>query len=331
MKNLYGATLAALFAGLVAAGTALAADANSPDSPIARVLRDREILRKQIDKLPLKLIAEANEKAKAFDGKTWLHSVTLDRYMYFVPEPKPPRPGEVILPEPNIIADPNNHVNPWEPPNPPAGAIERHWRDRFALAQQYSYRYRYGGITKLLRKEDMDKPFETTFEIKIKATVRSGLASKVQPVPETPEGMVAWKDERPRWRYGGGGGIRKLELRSPWIPGDPNAKPTNDLERNALAKMRDAPAKTVEGVMICHVVFDAAKGKWDFQSAEYSYPEEGIVAYRSRDRKDWPEPVTTPWSMGLPRGLAGCIYDRPAAKKKADEHTQPAPGEKRGE
>lgn len=268
---------------------AYAGDANSPTE---RARRDREILRAQIEKLslPKKLIAEANVKAKSFDGKTWLDSATYQRVMYFVPWSKYPKYNNPVIPDGTLDI---------KPPNPPTGAVERRWQDRYALAQQYSYRYRYGGITKLLRKEDMDKPFEATFEIKIKATVRSGMASKVQPVPKTPEGMVPWEDMRSGSRFFGSGG-GKFTLWSPRMPGEANVSPSTDLERKALAAMKAAPAKVVEGTMVCRIFYDAAKAKWAWGRIDY---------------KDWPDPKDIHWSMGLPEDKKGVIYSRPSAKK----------------
>jgi len=243
--------------------------------------------------LPKKLIAEANAKAKNFDGKIWLDSAMYQRVMYFVPRPKYPKYNIPVIPDATLKT---------KPLNPPAGAVERRWQDRYALAQQYSYRYSYGGITKLLRKEDMDKPFEATFEIKIKAKVRSGMVSEVQPVPETPEGMMPWEDMRSGSRFFGSGG-GKFKLWSPRIPGEANASPSTDLERKALAAMKAAPAKVVEGTMVCRIFYDAAKAKWAW----------GRIDYR-----DWPDPKDIHWSMGLPEDKKGVIY---APREKT---TQPA-------
>ncbi len=291
--------IAGLFVALagIVGGASQAAFAGDANSPTERARRDRELLRAQVEKLPQKLIAEANTKAKSFDGNTWLDSRTFSRIMYFVPMPKDPPHGLHT-----VIPDPKPAVSPYEPPNPPVGAVERRWQDRYVLAQQYSYRYSYGGITKLLRKEDMDKPFEATFEIKIKATVRGGMVSEVLPVPDTPEGMVPWEDKRPRWRFFGSGG-GEMELWSPRMPGDPNASPSTDLERKALAAMKAAPAKVVEGTMVCRIFYDAAKAKW---------------AWRGIDHKDWPDPNEINWSMGLPKDKKGVIY---APREKT---TQPA-------
>ena len=234
-----------------------------PSEPSAAQAIEQETTAKEARAYVEGVIAEANRRAAAVDQMTFIDIGQFKRAAFFAPAAA-------------IEAAKSARTTP-------DGAVRKQWIDRFALAQQFSYRYSLQSI-----QPSWFAPagaMEMAAEIVIHATRKAAVAGVAAPAPQAPEGMVPWAPRErvsllhPPADYG------KDPLPAIRPPGQAGLPATDALAKEAMSGFKDAPAEKLQSVLHCILRYDAAKKSWHLTWRQL--PD------------DWPEPLRLTWFHGL--------------------------------
>ena len=249
-----------------------------------------------------KAIAKANQEAAELDGQTFVEHCAFKRSIYFIPKPPPPkqepvrvevRDGNMVLvvppsrpPPPLKIPEPVLSHMPNQPQPPPKGAVGKHWVDRYAMAQQFSYRYSLESVGAIVKGQGESEAESAPVRIKLTARRRTAIAGDEKPIPEPPKGMKVWYPSPP-WSFGSfGGGGTVRELKKIEMPPQAHREIKGPLAEEAVKKMQAVPEEVVAKTMN--------------MTAHYS-PEWQLWFISWYWSSEMPEPVRL-WQKHIPRG-----------------------------
>ncbi len=122
----------------------------------------------------LKSIERANRRAAAISGKTFVEFGSDERTVVFAPAG-------------SVKADNESS------PTPPKGSVKKRWTKKYAIAQQYSYKYHLDQIGPILTWSPPLNAEAALVNIRIVARHRHGVASEAGPQPQPPVGMAVWE------------------------------------------------------------------------------------------------------------------------------------------
>lgn len=249
-----------------------------------------------------KAIAKANQAAAGLDGQTFVEHCAFKRSIHFIPKPPAPKDGRarvevrdgkivVVVPSrpPPPIEVPSTVLSDRpQPQPPPKGAVGKHWVDRYAMAQQFSYRYSLESIGPIVKGQGASEPESAPVRIKLTARRRTAIAGDEKPIPEPPKGMKVWDPTR-LWSphfFGSGGSTR--ELRKIGMPPQARREIKGPLAKEAVKKMQAAPEEVVAKTMNMTARYWP---KWQLWFIEWSWSSE------------MPEPARL-WKKRIRRGRA---------------------------
>jgi len=225
-------------------------------SPYDLVERDAEMVSADVRRALDELIRNANKTAAKRDGKAYVDVQEFDRVIAFVPAPKPRAPGD-----PEEIPSVSYNV--------PKHAVLKKWTDRFALAQELSYRFSCGEILDVDRH--LSPPYFTAkVKVLLKASHRWAYGGKPKDAPPAPEGCIVWKRSG---MIGWGFSEQKTWLGSLPIPGVPDGKAdtpspvTDSIVQSALDSLLQTSPKENEHVVYADMAYDHLKKGWHVRSA----------------------------------------------------------------
>ncbi len=236
-----------------------------------------------------KSIKDANKIASTQDGKTYIDVDEFDRVLVFVP-----------ITEPELRQRHFCYMKTL-----PENALVKKWTDRFALAQQFSYRYSYVRILESTRHFSSPH-FTAKVEVLIKATSHRAYGGMPTDIPSTPNDHMIW------WpgRRSGFGGLRGMidHLPAPTRPPGKIVTPSlaiDTISQSALDALRKSTPKTIKHTVIAHMSYDRSKKQWKLDSA--------------MQKGDFPEPEWLEWSHGLVGKNADYVLKPDALRGHQDE------------
>lgn len=298
------AILAALFWAGVPLGVAEPSDhpGGRPETTVAARIPPEKPDKHDLGRFVEQAIAKVNQEAASLDGKTFVEHLSIERAVYFVPKPPPPkrlevkverRNGKIILVLPPLPEPPPEELPELtdEPEPPPENAVKKAWTDKYCLAQQYSYRLKLKGIGPIALHDDWRK---TDAEVRVKLTVRrrTAVAAKEKPIPKPPDGQEIWQ---PRWRWRlflfgkYGGRVIGRELKGLRMPGAATSEVHGALGEEAAKKMLARPEERMEKTFTLQAFYSQKSQLWS------------IEGYLSSHLPDSMEPQSIGWK-DFPRG-----------------------------
>jgi len=278
--------------------------------------RDEGIFRRDIRAAAEKLIVEANREAAKRDGVTYVDIKQFKRVVYFVPASMPLQEQK----EPDVIVD-----GTFEPPPPPDDAVAHEWTNRFALAQQFTYRYTLEKITDIRPVLKGELLFEAKAVFRMDYQKPSAKAGTPKRVPKPPRGMRLWSPKRPCLHFGFGIGDGKewRHLPHPDVPpGERAEKVTDPLARQAVAAMAKAKVEPR------HMLLEAAARCYRSRGVSEADGEQTSKWSIFLKSQNTPAPHYFSWYHGLPKSMNDAIYPedirkRPAGGERGDTKSAP--------
>ncbi len=287
-----------LTAGLTAWGLAgcaepISTEVPGPESPLQRLQRERRWLASDALRAAEQYIDQANQALGRINGKTHFKRTRLQRAMVFIEAPS--KPG-----------DPPTQAAASHGPAPPADASVIRWSDYVSLAHEISASYGKAEIERIVRTESFSVPYQVVVSCWVTTSYRAGLAMKVQPIPETPEGKALWQ---PRTAGSSSlGAVGKQSLPLPRLQGQSGYIPDDPLTQQALDNMRAQSLSAAGQEVTFRMDYHAAKGEWLLEEL----PQ--VKAFTGLEAIDW--------YMGLPdeaKKREGILYpgdfDLPASQE----------------
>ena len=267
------------------------------DSSYQRIGRETQIIRQDATAVIQSAIDEVNRKAAKLDGITFVDVQKFGRVVFFVPAPtgiedvSPHQPGSMDVENWYLV--------------PPANSTRNDWTDRFALAQEFTYRYSLQKIEKV----EMGSPLAVAFTVTVESSQRHAVTEQSRPLPRPPREMELWS---PSNRLSGMYGLHDppmvASLPAPlWPPGCSADRTTDKLAVQAVKKMRDESitksSETIEGT----ARYDPKREKWLL-----SMPPGKL-----------PQPVAQYWEQGLSDSDRMYVHD-PEYVQPPKTSSQPA-------
>jgi len=261
-------------------------------SPYDLAERDAATVSADIRRAIDKYIRDANDIASSKDGKTYVDVDEFERVIVFVPVPDPGQPSYLF----------------WH--NVRENAVLRKWKDRFALAQELSYRYSY---VKILESYQHFSPPYFTAKVKLllKAISRQAYGGKPKGIPSAPDGYIVWEYGPRSGMYGAGGWVDHLP--APEKPPGKVVTPSltiDPISQSALDSLRETSPRESEYAIIARMAYDHHKKRWKLDGA------------RVEDEFSVPEWLS--WSHGLEGEHAAHVL-KPDTIRRLKREGQPAP------
>jgi hypothetical protein len=268
-------------------------------------------------------VAQGNAEAAKQDGQTFVQLHEERRVLFFVPAPEPepePKPAELkVLPDGTVVAPPLPEAE-YTPPvigktvyllgggAPPDDAARGYWTDRYALAQQFRYRWAVLEIGPVMPVTYPWASHEAKVVLRLECRKRSAVTQDLAPLPQPPQGMVRWTPTRGGAHgrfFGMGAGCRDVPLPTIPMPGRPAAEVADPLAGEAVAELAKEPEVTVESTLSCQVLFHRQKSHWCLSP-------------------DWPPRVGDASASPLPEKVYGYIRE-PDGSESAAKYPEPKP------
>ncbi|HUT58619.1 MAG TPA: hypothetical protein VNA25_12310 [Phycisphaerae bacterium] len=203
-------------------------------------------------------IARANQRAAELDGKTFVEEGGLEWIMYFVRQDLVDVADLMVVQKTQwtVLIEPNC--------SPPPGAIERRWTDRYALAQQYSYRYELVSIGPMAVVGGAYKAESAEVELRITGTRKVGVARDEGPLPDIPEGMRVWTPSSRVPAAMQGEGVPMRELTDISMPRGAQARIEGALADQAVRAMHSAVAEELWTTLNLLASYAPDRDEWVF-------------------------------------------------------------------
>ena len=264
-------------------------------SPYDLAEQDAATIQADIRQAIDKCINEANGVASAQDGKVYVNVKKFDRAIAFVPIPEPEQQWS-----PLIISY-----------TPPKNAVLKKWTDRFALAQELSYRYSY---VKILESNRHFSPpyFTAKVKVLIKIISRHAYEGKPKDTPIAPDGYMVWEPAQ-SYSLDGTGWLKALP--APSTPHGEEVTPSlaiDAISQSALDSLRKISPRESEYAIIARMAYDHSKKRWKLAGA--------------RNEKDFAEPEWLSWNHGLEGDRARYVLS-PGEIRRRKSSRKPAPKE----
>jgi len=254
MRTLHNLNVIRTLAGLAVSLTTIAGCA---PSPYELAQRDGESVSADVRRAMDKLILDANEVAAERDGKVYVETKVFERAIIFTRTHHPcPNPGTITV------------FSELEPVIVPKVAVVREWTDRFALAQELSYRYSCLEPPEIER--NLRPPYFTAkVAVLLKTSHRWAYAGRPRGIPTAPDGYSAW------WACSCPSVWGRLVLWSGHLPDleTPPGKvltpslPIDAISQSALDSLRQSSPKESECAVTAEMAYDHHRKQWELRDA----------------------------------------------------------------
>ena len=138
-----------------------------PESPFARLSRERQAVTISAQRALNDLVNRANLQLAEINGKVYLKRAKLDRVKYFIPLDR----GARILSEDMPEALPEN-------------AIKKTWSDYASLAHEIHVEYAKPEVIEIETGDSLGYPYTAEVKVRVSMSYRSGLAKQINPPPK---------------------------------------------------------------------------------------------------------------------------------------------------
>ncbi|HDZ20676.1 MAG TPA: hypothetical protein ENH80_11020 [Phycisphaerae bacterium] len=203
------------------------------------------------------LVDKVNERLASYFGAPHVKVYEFERVVYFEPIPEPTT-GPIPIPDVKYQSAPSSRRTVTDIPEGVIASAE--WTDRFALAQEMSYRCAI--VLAEVKEIDLDSPtpFTVNVSVKLSGQKRHAVASQVHPPPRPPTGYRYWTRSPPPGGFLGMGGHAIYVPKE--LPGRPHEVGADSLADQAAEALAETVATPTAVTAILGVSYDIQTGQW---------------------------------------------------------------------